>query len=172
MVKICCENLKNRCIVLYFNLNTMEDTGVITLSGDWRSTKYPDISGMITFELPKDWKKEKFECKCILEYDEESLYNAGTKTLILEASYMDCGRHGGHRIVSRDKDFSVKQYFTFTFGTTNYEKWTGFGACVYPCDIINIKIKDKDALVQQSVSVSQTAVSVDPVPTLVSMPST
>lgn len=116
------------------------------ITGKWNSTKYPGITGTIKFIFTHEFdKNSSVVCDCIMEYDDNSSFSPGKiNEYKLECAYTDKALDGEHRIVARDIDFNVKQYFTFTFGSKDLKRWSGFGACVYPCDVISLILSTKE----------------------------
>ena len=116
------------------------------VTGQWHSTKYAGINGTIKFIFAQELDKSNpFTCDCVMEYSKDSSFNPRKiNKYKLECTYTDNASDREHRIVARDTDFGIKQYFTFTFGSNDLKLWSGFGSCVYPCDMFSLLLFTKD----------------------------
>jgi len=113
--------------------------------GKWKSEVYNDatagvgIYGTFVLNIPSVIAScEPFEAEMSLHYDEKSTYKANeTINIILEGLY-DCSKQDNYRIVMRQGDFDISQYFTLTLSSNNKVKWIGYLTCIFPVDMVKL----------------------------------
>ena len=104
-------------------------------TGKWKSTLCPKIFGTFTIII-HDLSFESGEMK--LTYDKKSIYNPyNEKNIKLEGLYeWPKNEKQYHRIIMRQKNLTVDQYFTLTLKSVDKISWKGFLACVLPIDAV------------------------------------
>lgn len=112
--------------------------------GKWKSEVYNDatagvgIYGTFILNIPDTIVLcEPFEADMILYYDGQSKYKPNhTINIILEGIYE--AKQDNYRIVMRQKEFSVNQYFTLTLLSNNKVKLSGYLTCILPVDMVKL----------------------------------
>jgi len=98
---------------------------------------YSSIYGTFTITVP-DLSFDVCEMK--LSYDPESAYNTGqTISVTLNGLYNNYKREKKtHRIIMRQINFTVSQYFTLTLSSSDKINWNGYLTCILPVDVVNL----------------------------------
>lgn len=105
-------------------------------TGKWRSEKYSDIFG--TFTLISTSSLSIWNMKLV--YDSKSSYRPDeTIDVTLEGKYKYIkAPNEHHRIILRQKEFAVDQYFTLTLHSVDIINWKGYLTCIFPVDVVQL----------------------------------
>lgn len=108
------------------------------LSGKWDSLTYSGIFG--NFEIKcNDFDNKNFIASLRLIYSEKSTYKPDVSIDIdFEAQYEYDNDQKIHRIIFRQIEFSVSQYFILTLHSSDKKKWSGYMTCICPVDCIKL----------------------------------
>lgn len=113
------------------------------LIGKWDSLTYSGIFGNFEmkcndFDFGED-NNNNFIASLRLIYSEKSTYKPDVSIDIdFEALYEYDNDQKIHRIIFRQIEFSVSQYFTLTLHSSDKKKWSGYMTCICPVDCIKL----------------------------------
>jgi len=122
----------------------------MNFKGNWKSRTYSDICGNFELDVSVSPDPTSLDCTsldCIssdcemkLSYDPNSKYRPGeTITIPLEGAYRELKEnHANYRIVMRQKELDIDQYFSLTMSSYNSIKWEGYLTCVFPVDLVKL----------------------------------
>ncbi|QKF93516.1 hypothetical protein QKU48_gp0058 [Fadolivirus algeromassiliense] len=109
------------------------------LYGRWKSKSYVNISGTLDIYIPDNFKSmDIFDCNILLNYDKSSQFKPGGQiNIACECKVKDDKEL---RIIMRQKEFSMSQYFTVMLIRLHpiSQVWHGYLTCIFPYDICEL----------------------------------
>jgi len=106
-------------------------------NGKWKSNMYSTIHGTFSLNVTDPLFAT---CKMNLKYSDNSTYRAGDSIDIdLEGVYREQQeKTENYRVIMRQIDLKMGQYFTLVMSSLDKVKWQGFLTCIFPLDAVKL----------------------------------